>query len=74
MKHDNYEARFGRYFNFEKNFWDAPRRLGFLDLYQIGELCCEPGYEVKTHPHTSSRAAAPPPSTAKSCRFAQGTC
>lgn len=52
MKHDNYEARFGRYFNFEKNFWDAPRRLGFLDLYQIGELCCEPGYEVKTHPQT----------------------
>ena len=52
MGRENYEARFGRFFYFEKNLWDAPLRLGFLDLYQIGELCCEPGYEIKAHPQT----------------------
>lgn len=52
MKNDAYGERFGKFFHFEKDFWLEPLHLGFLDLYQIGELCCEPGYKVETHSQT----------------------
>lgn len=39
----------GKYFHFDNVFWDAPLRCGFLDLYQIGEMCCECGFQVQEH-------------------------
>ncbi|HIW74558.1 MAG TPA: AraC family transcriptional regulator [Firmicutes bacterium] len=39
----------GKYFHFDNVFWNAPLKCGFLDLYQIGELCCECGFQVEEH-------------------------
>ncbi len=39
----------GKLFHFDNGFWNNPLRCGFLDIYQIGELCCEPGLEIEEH-------------------------
>ncbi len=39
----------GKYFHFDNDFWARPLKCGFLDIYQIGELCCEPGFKVEEH-------------------------
>ncbi len=49
MKKEEKEIRIGKHFHFDKNFWSCPIRLGVLDLYQIGELCCERGFKVDRH-------------------------
>lgn len=40
---------YGKHFHFDNNFWDNPIKYGFLDLYQIGELCCERGFKIEEH-------------------------
>lgn len=40
---------FGKYFHFDNDFWGQPLRCGFLDLYQIGEMCCEHGFVIEEH-------------------------
>ncbi len=39
----------GKHFEFVQGFWNNPIRCGCLDLYQIGDCCCECGYEVPAH-------------------------
>jgi len=39
----------GKHFEFEQGFFDNPIRCGYLDLYQIGDVCCECRYEVPHH-------------------------
>lgn len=39
----------GRKFHFEGSFWLEPVDIGRIYLYQLGELCCQPGYEVALH-------------------------
>lgn len=39
----------GIHFHFDNSFWANPLRCGFIDLYQIGELCCEPGFRIEEH-------------------------
>lgn len=40
---------FGKRFEFNNEFFDEPLKLGFIDLYQIGELYCEAGFQIKAH-------------------------
>ncbi len=49
MNKETQEFRIGKHFHFDNDFWGAPIRLGFLNLYQIGELCCERGFKVDSH-------------------------
>jgi len=39
----------GKHFHFNNDFFHAPLPCGLIDLYQIGELCCERGYEIELH-------------------------
>ena len=39
----------GKHFHFDNSFWDNPIPCGFMNLYQIGELCCEPGFCINEH-------------------------
>lgn len=39
----------GKQFEFDNYYFFQPQRMGFVDLYQIGELCCECKYEVESH-------------------------
>lgn len=39
----------GRRFEFDNEFFKEPRRYGSITLFQVGELCCECGYEVPEH-------------------------
>lgn len=39
----------GRRFEFNNEFFKEPRRYGPVSLLQIGELCCECGYEIPPH-------------------------
>jgi len=39
----------GRKFHFEGSFLTEPIDLGRIKLYQLGELCCESGYEIEEH-------------------------
>ena len=39
----------GKHFHFDNVFWENPIQCGFLDLYQIGELCCERGFQINEH-------------------------
>ncbi len=39
----------GRRFEFDNEFFRKPRRYGPITLFQVGELCCECGYEVPEH-------------------------
>ncbi|MEA4831539.1 MAG: hypothetical protein VB118_02845 [Oscillospiraceae bacterium] len=37
----------GRKYQFNNTFMNNPLDLGGIKLFQIGELCCKPGYENK---------------------------
>lgn len=39
----------GRNYEFENNFFKEPRKYGGISLFQMGELCCECGYEIEPH-------------------------
>jgi AraC-like DNA-binding protein len=39
----------GKHFEFDNSFFDRPRTYGFIDVHQIGELCCEANYEITEH-------------------------
>ena len=39
----------GKHFHFNNDHFHAPIPCGLIDLYQIGELCCERGYEIELH-------------------------
>lgn len=39
----------GKRFEFDNVYFEKPVSLGFIDLYQIGELYCEPGYQINEH-------------------------
>ena len=41
--------RYGECFHFDNTFWNAPLKYGSIDLYQIGEMCGECGYEMGSH-------------------------
>lgn len=43
------QGNLGKQFHFDNEFWDAPLACGFIDLYQLGEICCEHGYQVTPH-------------------------
>jgi AraC-like DNA-binding protein/mannose-6-phosphate isomerase-like protein (cupin superfamily) len=40
---------FGRHFEFCNQFFQEPKRYGAFNLMQMGELCCERGYEIEPH-------------------------
>lgn len=40
----------GRLFEFENTFFDNPKPYDFVDVWQIGELSLESGYEMFAHP------------------------
>lgn len=42
----------GKHFHFDNLFLNCPVKCGFIDLYQIGELCCESGYVIEEHMQT----------------------
>lgn len=46
MKNKNID---GRKFQFDRGFANNPVEFSGINLYQLGELCCEAGYEVKPH-------------------------
>ncbi|SDD93068.1 AraC-type DNA-binding protein [Paenibacillus sp. UNCCL117] len=39
----------GCHFHFDNNFAQGQSTFGGIDLYQIGEICCESGYEIGPH-------------------------
>ncbi len=39
----------GRLFEFENTYFYHPETMGFVKIWQIGELSTEPGYEMPTH-------------------------
>ena len=39
----------GKQFHFNNDFWEKPLKCGFIDLYQIGEICCESGFKIEEH-------------------------
>lgn len=39
----------GRKFQYDNTFSINPLDFGWITLYQLGELCCEPGYEIPEH-------------------------
>ena len=39
----------GKHFEFVKDFFQNPTTFGVVDLYQIGDVCCECGFEIPTH-------------------------
>lgn len=39
----------GRLFEFENTFFYHPEQMGFVKIWQIGEMSTEPGYEMPTH-------------------------
>jgi len=43
------ENNFGRKYHFNFEFWHDPHRYGFVNLHQVGEVQCEPSYEVSEH-------------------------
>ncbi len=40
---------FGKRYEDDHSFFENPHRFRFVELYQIGELSCEAGYEVSVH-------------------------
>ena len=40
---------FGKRYEDDHSFFENPHRFRFVELYQIGELSCEAGYEVAAH-------------------------
>lgn len=43
------KKKLGKQFHFDNEFWDAPRPCGIIDLYQLGEISCEYGYQIEEH-------------------------
>jgi len=43
------EKSYGKLFEFDNSFIFNPYRLGNIDLYQIGELNCEAGFQISSH-------------------------
>lgn len=43
------EKKLGKQFHFDNEFWDKPLSCGWIDLYQLGEICCEHGYVIEEH-------------------------
>lgn len=39
----------GRCFQYENNFFDNPKTYGLFDIYQVGELTCECGFQMQEH-------------------------
>ncbi len=39
----------GKRFHFDASLWEAPEQYQGLDLYQIGDLCCEGDFETGRH-------------------------
>ena len=39
----------GKRFHFDASLWEAPQEYQGLDLYQIGDLCCEGDFETGRH-------------------------
>jgi len=39
----------GRQFEFENAFWGQPKKCNFINLFQVGELCCEGNFEIENH-------------------------
>ena len=39
----------GKHFEFMQDCFQNPVRFGYMDLYQIGDVCCECGFEVPSH-------------------------
>ena len=39
----------GKHFQFDNLFLEHPLKCGFIDLYQIGELCCESNFVINEH-------------------------
>lgn len=44
----------GRLFEFENTFFDNPKPYDFVNVWQIGELSLESGYEMFAHPLADS--------------------
>lgn len=40
---------FGKRYEDDNSYFSEPIRFRFVELHQIGELCCESGYEVEKH-------------------------
>lgn len=40
---------YGECFHFDYAFWENPIRYGMIDLFQIGEVCSESGFEMQRH-------------------------
>lgn len=40
---------YGECFHFDNTFFRSPIKYGSIDLWQIGEMCAECGYEMKAH-------------------------
>ncbi len=43
------QLNFGKRYEDDHSFFSDPLRFQFVELYQLGELCCEAGYTVKSH-------------------------
>lgn len=41
--------KLGKQFHFDNEFWEKPLPFGWIDLYQLGEICCEHGYAIEMH-------------------------
>lgn len=42
-------AGLGKRYEYTHEYFDNPVRFGALELHQIGELYCEPGYHIESH-------------------------
>jgi len=40
---------YGKLYEFENTYFDNPKKIGFINVYQIGELGVESGYEIPNH-------------------------
>ena len=45
----NDDSNIGRQFEFENAFWGQPKKCNFINLFQLGELCCEGNFEIENH-------------------------
>ena len=39
----------GKQFEFSRDWFQNPQSFGYIDLYQIGDVCCESGFEIQPH-------------------------
>jgi len=42
----------GKYFEFDNDYFKEPKKYGPVNLIQMGELCCECGFEIEPHIQT----------------------